>query len=99
MSRTIEMFAIRHIPTGFYLRTLGAGRGMTLREPEEVNARQLPRMFVEYKTASRALQAWLRGKYLPEHDDDYGRSWSKIQKVLTRKAEDMEIVPITLELP
>jgi hypothetical protein len=34
----IEMFAIRHNPTGYYLHASSRGRGMTHREPEELMA-------------------------------------------------------------
>lgn len=99
MKLSIEMFAIRHIPSGHYLPSGYGhnGRGGTYQEPVPASVDCLPRFFDNRKTAMRALQAWLRGIYESEREE-YGTYWSKITPVPSRKAEDMEIVPITLEL-
>lgn len=101
MSTEIQMFAIKHVPTGNYL-PMGPrqnGRGGTLREPEPVEWRNLPRFFDSPLSASKALKCWLRGKYGVSHED-YGTEWNGvITPVPSRISEDMEIVPVTLEFP
>ena len=102
MSNSIEMWAIRHNPSGKYL-PMGprqSGRGSTLREPEKATFDNLPRMFRDKLVAHRALRCWARGRYESTFDSEYGSTpTGEITPVATRKFEDMEIVPITLELP
>lgn len=94
---TLSMYAIRHMPTGRYI-LMGfcqSGRGSTAYEPAIPDADHLPRVFKTAPAAQRALRCWVRGIY--QSNDGV---WNgKITPVSTRKFEDMEVVPITLEIP
>jgi len=93
----ISMFAIRHMPTGNYL-LMGycqSGRGSTAYEPGKPEANDLPRVFRTAKDAQGALRCWVRGRY----QSDEGAWNGQIRPVPSRDINDMQVVPITLELP
>lgn len=97
---TIEMFAIRHIPSGNYLPCGNGfrGRGMTWRDPVVPNAIDLPRTFHTRNAARIALTFWLKGKHIGANENGYTYC-DGVTHVKTRVASDMEIVPLHLEIP
>lgn len=97
---TQQMWCIRHIPTGHYLIAGRGhnGRGSTNYEPHEIGCFTLPRFWHTQKAAKDSLIKWLQGIWHGDCDE-YGSCVGHIQKVPTRKFEDMEIVPVTLEFP
>lgn len=99
MPQEIEMFAIRHMPTGHYLPPGRGnnGRGSTYCEPVAVSVISLPRLFHSKGAAERALRAWCKGVWEGERDDGYSYV-GNIRPVASRKFADMEIVPITILL-
>lgn len=96
-----SMWAIQHVPTGFYLpKPKGtAGRGGSFVEIADPNVEH-PRLFPSEYAAKRALGAWLRGKHEGEHDWDEGYKYCigySIVPVPSRKREEMAIVEIVLQ--
>lgn len=97
----MNYFAIRHKPSGGFLPTFGSrkGRGgFTHDEPSTVTP---PRLFSRRQAASAALTHWLKGKLTVSqyqgYDGDYDESWN-YKPILSRKAEDMEIVEVTIRV-
>jgi hypothetical protein len=96
----MQLYAIRHKPTGGFLPPPKNrnGRGGSHVEPE---VGCVPRIFPTERAAKSALGQWLLGKF--EHHwigDEFGG-----EEILTvvpqphRKREEMEIVPVQLILP
>jgi len=96
----IEVFAIRHKPTGKYLPSGRGfnGRGMTWSSPVAPSAVRLPRVFHTHKSARISLTYWMKGKIEGQNDDGYAYP-GNIRPAPDRVFEDMEIVPITVEIP
>lgn len=81
----MRFFAIRHVPTGGFLPQ-GKGRGYTHDAPSLTRP---PRLFEQVSAAERALTWWLKGQV----------EWDfHITEAPHRRAEDMEIVQIELEV-
>ena len=96
-----SMWAIQHVPTGFYLPSPKghSGRGGSFVEIADPNLVQ-PRLFISEYAAKRALGAWLRGKHEGITDwDDHGpyTIGYKVIPVKTRKRENMAVVEIVLQ--
>jgi hypothetical protein len=53
----------------------------------------MPRLFRKRLSAKRALEAWLRGAHIGDHD---GGGVSKIRHMPSRIPADMEIVELNL---
>lgn len=94
-----RFFVIVHKPTGKTLPARGAwrGRGYTIPEP---NSFDPPRMFNKHSAASKALAAWLKGKWATEYrivgDGDYVYATPKITPQAGRVAADMAVVEATV---
>jgi hypothetical protein len=97
------MFVIRNIHTGHYLPGLtgSSGRGSTWSDPVPASSSlaYLPRLHKTRKTAEIVLTYWLKGKFQVTRDEDGTVIVDNVIPQLHRKREDMEIVPITLEIP
>lgn len=95
----IEMFTIRHNPTGHYLPNPrgNRGRGGSHVEPVEPNPVQPPRLFHNKAAAKIALSHWLKGALTVSYFGD-DEDWH-LEPKPHRKREDMEVVPVNLELP
>lgn len=96
------MYAIRQKSTGYYLppKPTKFGSSATYQEPR---ADCVPRLFRRAQDAKLALMHWLEGEqYDVVHHDDNPNTGpdTSIQRVVHaaphRKAEDMEIVPVTV---
>ena len=102
------LFAIKHKPSGFYLpEPLGRmGRGGSHTEPVDCSGnKENPRLFPTKLGASRALSAWLQGKFNAEREweseNEYGGGYyvSALPSVTPqphRKKEEMEVVEFHL---
>jgi len=108
MSLDIEVYVIRHVPSGKYLPARKNRRGFSNDEPEENGGKLGPRVFVTYSSACKALTAWLMGIHVAkrdsgrmgrglfaEVDDDY-EEWVEVVPQPHRKRAEMEIVPCRL---
>uniref|UniRef100_UPI0032195AA1 hypothetical protein n=1 Tax=Chryseobacterium sp. TaxID=1871047 RepID=UPI0032195AA1 len=99
-----DLYAIRHIPTGFYLPepTGYGGRGGSFSEPVDCSLDgPNPRLFTSMLSAKRALTQWLRGEHHGEFEYEDGYKYSTGATVVfkpERIKEDMEVVPFTLKL-
>lgn len=96
---------IRHKPSGHYLPEPAGrlGRGGSHVEPTAFNS-QPPRVFTTERSAKSALTAWLRGKFVRSGSRDWETGiWEEDDleciPVPSRKREEMEIIPATLDLP
>ena len=93
-NRSMNLWFIRHIPSGGYLPepTGTDGRGGSHTEPSLTDP---PRVFRTERSARSALIAWLRGKVFRKygHCDD-GEYWEDVYtvRVPSRKKEEMEVV-------
>ena len=87
----MKVYAIRHIPTGRYLPYRKSGKGFTADEPT-VNC--IPRLFKKKRYAAVALTYWLKGKW--SKVICMGKYNININKQLSRKAEEMQIVLLDL---
>ena len=96
----IEMFAIRHKPTGNYLPATDGFRlrGGTWAEPVPATGKRMPRLHATHKTARIVLTYWMKGKFSCYRDEDGGEDITIIPQA-NRVFEDMEIVAISLEIP
>jgi len=96
----ITVYAIRHKPSGGYLPMPRGrlGRGGSHTEPviPDGSIEKHPRLFPNERNAKNCLAAWLHGKYFAygEFGEDI-----EIKPQPNRVREDMEIVPITINLP
>jgi hypothetical protein len=105
-------WAIRHKPTGNFMPQSNSKRhGYTHDEPMQmVDSHWCPRLFGRKQDASTALTWWLKGEttmcysgghyqnVFGEWDDDFGENWNTYAPEVERKAEDMEVVQIKLEV-
>jgi hypothetical protein len=93
-------FAIRHKPTGAFMPNYGSRKGRGGFTHDEPSALAPPRLFPRRHHAQTALAHWLRGKLtVSNYRDDYTGEWDEdwsCKKVPERKAEDMEIVEVTI---
>lgn len=101
---TITRYAIRHNPTGGYL-PVPHGRGGRGGSHERTivfpHPDRNPRMWPSQRGAKICLAVWLKGKVVCNRggsDDDWWEDNELIPQP-QRKAEEMEIVPITITLP
>lgn len=103
-----NLYAIMHIPTGYFLpepKGYG-GRGGSFTEPVDCNNDDVnPRMFKTERAAKAALGQWLRGHHHGEHETDWdewtGKSYSccigaTVVHRPDRKREHMKIIPFKL---
>ncbi len=104
-------WAIRHKPTGRFLPQSNNKRhGYTHDEPDIMeDSNRCPRLFGREQDAKTALTWWLKGEttgrwvggmyanVFGEADDDVDFEWDT-QAVVDRKAEDMEVVQVNLEV-
>lgn len=107
----ITMYAIKHVPTGGYLPAPKGrgGRGGSHMEPVvfDENSKELPRLFGRKAAANAGLIHWSKGIYKTDRGYDNGTPWSGgeyyeetyIDPQPHRRKEDMEIVPVVIELP
>ena len=109
---TLIRWAIRHKPTGNLMPQSSSKRhGYTHDEPVPMeNSNWCPRLFGRKQDASTALPWWLKGETSAirsggphtnvwgEDDDDYGVDWRAHKPEVERKAEDMEVVRLKLEV-
>jgi hypothetical protein len=88
----LEYYAIRRIGTSNYLYQQGS-KSSTGTSPASFDEQTplVPRLFRKRRTAQQALTAWLKGRYYLNGDGDI--DWYPVK---SRKAEDMEIVPVLL---
>lgn len=92
----MKAWAIRNKNSGRFLPLRTAGRGFTFDEPIDGC---LPRLFRNRHAAHLALRAWLKGHWVcirtrcydGESDEEI-----RIKPVADRKAEDMEIVELSI---
>ena len=99
---TLTFYAIRHKPTGFYLPEPGGrlGRGGSHVNPTDPTI-QPPRIWHNRLGARNALSMWLKGKFVASRGQDYdGEYWEDLSVIPApeRKAEDMEIALLTMEV-
>ena len=103
----INLYAIRHKPTGGYLPAPQGrgGRGGSHMEPMVFTGNQgkygvIPRVWATEKAAKAALWHWLQGKYVAYRYSSYDDFEEEIDVLPQphRKEADMEIVPVTVEL-
>lgn len=96
----LELFAIRHKPSGFFLPEVN--KGYTYSEPDE---HRIPRLFETQGGAKRALAWWLKGVTSVHRSTspdtwmgpgEYDEVWNTTAEE-HRKAEDMEVVPVLLK--
>lgn len=105
----ITLYAIKHKPSGGYLPIPRGrlGRGGSHTEPmiPDGSIEKQPRLFPNEKNAKNCLAAWLHGKYVAYRGRDYGLDGADYYEEIELKPqphrirEDMEIVPITINLP
>ncbi len=91
-------YAIRQKSTQFFLPAGGKGmRGHTHQEP---SATRPPRLFVDSKSAARALLCYLQGKWVESTYYDYegtpDSSGPEPKKHTTRDHNDFELVKLQL---
>lgn len=102
------LFAIRHVPTGFFLppgqgKCGNGGSFMEPVDPEKVT----PRFFTSERSAKLALIAWAKGHHIPKWETEYSddmyssNSYSyvadiKIRPVQGRNIDHMEVVAFNL---
>lgn len=90
----MEFYAIRHKPSGMFLPAFAKKRGHTNAEPTDALA---PRLFMKAHHAKAALAWWLEGAfYQVIVDFEYGDYDLRSTPKPHRKADDMEVVAITL---
>ena len=92
-------FAIRHIPTGYYLPEPKGryGRGGSWVKPVDANY-ELPRLFNTLRGAKIALTAYCKGEHDGDYEDVDGLYWCigyNIVPHTQRVRADFEIVQIT----
>src|SRR5262249_33953204 len=106
------MFGIRRRADGFFMPELPKGYrfGHTHSEPCFADEAHPPRLFPSRAAAAGALRSWLKGKYVRKmrevdsgldglrflEDAQEGYVWETVPE---RRAEDMEIVPVQIQLP
>lgn len=112
LKTTVPLYAVRHRPTGNYIpRPMGrGGRGGSHLEPVmPTEAKETrPRFFETKRSAKIFLSSWLKGKYVADRGCNHGHPGSDwevdyfedvlVVPVLSRKAEDMEIVEYCVDL-
>ena len=98
MIQTINVYAIRHKPTGHYLP--GSGRQGAIKpcdvEPADPTEEK-PRLWNSSRQAHSALTHWLKGRFRTYHDED-GPYTVPVPMAAPRRREDMEVVPLELIL-
>lgn len=97
-----NMYAIMHVPTGYFLpepKRYG-GRGGSFTEPVDCNNDENnPRMFKNERAAKAALGQWLRGHHQGIWDYEDGHKFTTGARVVNkpdRKREHMKIIPFKL---
>ena len=94
----MEFFAIRHKPSGYFLPAYAKRHGRTNAEPTDALA---PRLFMKAHHAKAALDWWLLGVVTLSYRTDWESGYTEtrgldIEPRADRKADDMEVVAITL---
>lgn len=106
---TLSTWAIRRRTDGAYLpdRLPGYAKGYSFLEPVAPTEVERPRLFHSERSAKAALAQWLKGHYVRVHaykstadwfQDDESDSF-EWRPVPTRRAEDMEVVSLPIQLP
>jgi len=101
---TITYFAVKHLPSGGYLPEVKGwhGRGGSFAVPTDPRSAR-PRLFHSPHAAKSYLGSWLKGEYHTSRGQDsfsgeYYEDTSIVPKP-DRRREDMEVVPINVEMP
>lgn len=102
------LYAIRHVPTGFFLPAAKGkgGNGGSFVEPVDPE-KESPRFFPKERNAKQALAAWLKGHHVPKWGSDWGDGdgWGsssryvediKVKPVQGRNPDHMEVVAFNL---
>ncbi len=97
----MDVYTIRHKPSGGFLPEIAGTRGYTHTEPV---THLPPRLFVAARDAQVALTWWLKGitsvtrgwTEIAFEGREYDESWH-LQEMPNRKADDMEIVHMYLK--
>lgn len=107
MPLDLEVFVIRHVPTGDYLPARKSSRGFSNDEPDHEGGPLGPRIFATRRSAINALTAWLMGVHkrvgggtrhvgtFGGNDEDYDEDIEIVPQP-HRRREEMEIVPCHL---
>lgn len=96
--KVMELFAIRHIPSGLFLPHRHQKKGYTHDDPKE----GMPRLFTRRSSATAALRCWLQGEWSDKGTvDSYTGEWDysgpePTKKRPDRKANEMEVVTMVL---
>ena len=88
----MQLWAIRQISTGFYLPYRKNGKGFTADHPSNI---AIPRLFNKKSAATNALRWWLRGIWSAKYFN--GDRDIEVIYAPERKADDMEVVEMTLK--
>lgn len=91
-------YAIKHKPTGFFMPQAdkSRGKGYTHHVPLDP-LKHAPRLFVKKRAANDALRWWLLGHTSVLRFEDGDETWSTDPDA-DRKAEDMEVVELQVEV-
>lgn len=102
----MHFHAIRHKPTGQLMPariTRSASRGWTHWNPNRPHAEQsrAPRLFDTERAANNAVTQWLKGPVVWKHYGDPIDGDVKLVHQIKpwRRAEDVEVVPVDVEVP
>lgn len=99
-------YAVRHIPTGFFLPT--TKKGYTTTEPMDATLVP-PRLHISHRRANAAMHAWLRGVHVAtwdywSSDDCYSSAGGPyvdditVKPVAGRNPAHMEVVEVHLHI-
>lgn len=104
-------YVIRHIPTQKLMparMSRSGGRGWSHwdpLDPDNAGFGNAPRLFDDKRAAENARTVWLQGAFVHHHSpptsfwDDPGGTDLLVAEKRDRKPEDVEVVPVTLEVP
>lgn len=91
----LNVYFIRHKPTGNYIPTMKGARGGSHYEPMPATKR-FPRVFFNRQSAISFLGQWLRGKFKEDRTPDWETGeidgGLDIEPVPTRIKSEMEII-------
>ncbi len=87
-------YAIRRKSDGAFIPTVQM-RNQTSLEPQKDKP---PRLFTTSQGADQALKCWLKGVWSSEGDEDGRYPTEPKSPLSSRKASDMEVVPVSLRV-
>lgn len=100
---TFNMYAIKHVPTGFYLPSVNkdkvAERYASQQDPQPAEIR-VPRLFLTKRAARNALVQWLRGAHHVKYEtsghgfEEETEQYMEVELIPSRLKEEMEVVVI-----